>query len=694
MQSRREKHVRKLKKSHTWIWLIVFSILIVVSGILVAVLMSIYGSNFINEKLEAERNTTRNMADIYEYCEEAGNDPVAVLEAFNREYFIVDKRQKTVLYGDKGSCRIWDEQESKTKENTWSLSIISYIYDAYVYQDNGAPVIRQEENEVEVDFDGIFTNTAQYIVYNDRTAFTEEMFGRSVFLRYGPFSKGAKDRMLMVPLWIGVDMSDGEREFVTKCSVTMEVTEMLLMMAVVASIWLLVLTGYIAILINIMTGIVRRKKIMRVFYTDAVTQGNNYMYFINKGEERIRKLLNRNARFYAVSLRFAGYRNYCICHSLEDGERLIAEIYDCITEMLGKKEICAHASEADFALLLKEKGEDTCKERIRAIMDKVSHITEEQAFAFQAGVYVIEPAGKRFERRNMDLGEIYNLACAARESLNADDAGMSYFDEKLVEDRRWAEMIKERQQAALDNEEFAVYYQPKYDPRTDELCGAEALIRWYSPEFGTVSPGKMIPIFEKNGFITEIDHYMLKHVAKDQKRWLDAGYKCVPVSVNISRAHFIENDLAEQIRDVVNAEGTPHELIEIELTESAFFDDKKAMINTIEKLKSYGFAVSMDDFGSGYSSLNSLKDMPLDVLKLDAEFFRGDNSGRRGEIVVSEAIKLAKSLNMRTVAEGVEYREQVDFLASQGCDMIQGYFYAKPMPGEEYETRMSGPDKR
>ena len=199
----------------------------------------------------------------------------------------------------------------------------------------------------------------------------------------------------------------------------------------------------------------------------------------------------------------------------------------------------------------------------------------------------------------------------------------------------------------------------------------------------------MIPIFEKNGFITEIDHYMIAHVARDQKRWFDAGFQCVPVSVNVSRAHFIESDLAEQIRDLVDAEGAPHELVEIELTESAFFDDKNALITTIERLKSYGFAVSMDDFGSGYSSLNSLKDMPLDVLKLDAEFFRGESGQDRGEIVVSEAIRLAKSLNMRTVAEGVEVREQVDFLATQGCDMIQGYFYAKPMPAADYEVRMT-----
>ena len=149
-----------------------------------------------------------------------------------------------------------------------------------------------------------------------------------------------------------------------------------------------------------------------------------------------------------------------------------------------------------------------------------------------------------------------------------------------------------------------------------------------------------------------------------------------------------ETNLAEQLRDMVDKEGAPHDLIEIELTESAFFDDKKLMLSTIRKLKEYGFLVSMDDFGSGYSSLNSLKDMPLDILKLDAGFFKGDKDNERTEIVVAEALQLAKKLNMTTVAEGVEDQEQVDFLAAEGCNMIQGYYYSKPMPKEEYESRI------
>ena len=179
---------------------------------------------------------------------------------------------------------------------------------------------------------------------------------------------------------------------------------------------------------------------------------------------------------------------------------------------------------------------------------------------------------------------------------------------------------------------------------------------------------------------------MITHVAAQQARWLAEGKPIVPVSVNVSRAHFANPDLAEHIAALVDEYGVPHEYIEIELTESAFFDDKAALLETVRRLKKSGFDISMDDFGAGYSSLNSLKDLPLDVLKLDAEFFRGEADGR-SEVVVSEAIRLAKSLEMRIVAEGVEKKEQVDFLAANGCDMIQGFYFAKPMPIADFEKK-------
>ena len=242
---------------------------------------------------------------------------------------------------------------------------------------------------------------------------------------------------------------------------------------------------------------------------------------------------------------------------------------------------------------------------------------------------------------------------------------------------------------ALANGELHVYLQPKYSAETKRLGGAEALIRWISPTQGFIGPGKFIPIFEKNGFITKIDDFMLRSVSRLQANWVKEGRNVVPISVNISRAHFTQEDLAEHICAIVESEGAPKELIELELTESAFFEDKDVLINTVEKLKSMGFAVSMDDFGAGYSSLNSLKDLQLDVLKIDADFFRGKEENEdRGSLIVSETIQLAKNLGMTTVAEGIESAEQVEFLAERGCDLIQGFYFAKPMPVADYEQKM------
>lgn len=691
MANTKEKRVRKLKKSNTWIWILIFTILIVLSCALVALFLTVYSSSFMYERVLSERAAVQNMSDVYEASVRDGIESAPVLSAFGRDYLILDGEGNVTVSEGTDTRELPDTSGTafRAENNPDPVVLSAFVNDAKIYPDEEAPFVRQIDDEMEISYGDIFRNLDAYMAPADRKLFSEGEIGSVLGMNRIPFLRGHQEKMVKIPFWLGVVMSDGQSEFVAKSYLSFGMADLVLLIAVVASIWLIVLTTYIVMIVNIVTGIARRRKTLKVFFTDAVTQGSNYVYFVYRGGELIRKYRNRNVRYAVVNLKFVGYRNFCVCHSAEEGERVMSRIDHSIQDMLHrKKEICAHAAEGDFALLLRSEGDDAVKSRIQSIIEKVSRITDDHVFVFQAGIATIEP-DQNGERKKTDLGEIYNVACAARESLNHEDTGIAFFDEKLIEDRRWAETVQERQQAALDNEEFVVYYQPKYDPRTDELRGAEALIRWQSPELGFVSPGRMIPIFEKNGFITEIDHYMIKHVARDQKRWLDAGYRCVPVSVNVSRAHFIESDLAGQIRDLVDAEGTPHELVEIELTESAFFDDKKAMIHTIEELKSYGFAVSMDDFGSGYSSLNSLKDMPLDVLKLDAEFFRGENDNGRGEIIVSEAIKLAKYLNMRTVAEGVEVREQVDFLASQDCDMIQGYFYAKPMPASDYEVRMN-----
>ena len=202
---------------------------------------------------------------------------------------------------------------------------------------------------------------------------------------------------------------------------------------------------------------------------------------------------------------------------------------------------------------------------------------------------------------------------------------------------------------------------------------------------GFIAPGEFIPLFEKNGFIMKLDQYMLSAVCSQQKKWMEEGRELVPISVNISRVHLMDPELVSDIVTTVDFYGVPHEYIELELTESAFFEDKQVLIDTIKQLQQAGFSVSMDDFGSGYSSLNSLKDLPLDVIKLDGEFFRESEDLERSNRIVKNTVELAQHLNMKIVAEGIEKQSQVQFLQEIGCDLIQGFYYAKPMEVTAFE---------
>ena len=286
---------------------------------------------------------------------------------------------------------------------------------------------------------------------------------------------------------------------------------------------------------------------------------------------------------------------------------------------------------------------------------------------------------------------MYNMAATARASITDDNkSGVASFTQEMLENIVWERKVMNDMDEALLNHDFKVYLQPKYSTGNEELAAAEALVRWVHKTEGFVPPYRFIPILEANGAIMKLDDYMVSEVARLQANWLAQGKTIVPVSVNISRVHFMREDLAEHICQLVDAYHVPHEYIELELTESAFFDDKKTLIKIVNRMKELGFVISMDDFGAGYSSLNSLKELPVDVVKLDAEFFRGNDEAGKGKIIVSEAISLAKKLDMKIVAEGIETKEQVEFLANENCDFIQGYYFAKPMPVEEFEQKAFG----
>ena len=367
---------------------------------------------------------------------------------------------------------------------------------------------------------------------------------------------------------------------------------------------------------------------------------------------------------------------------------------------MNRGEVHARQEGADFGLLLccdgqnEQEYRDYCQKRVRSLLAELTGLRPGQKLHFHAGICIIYPSiaenGRYYvTRKNINVSQVYSYANTARIGTDCrEEQRIAFFNQRMLDKQLWKRRVEENLETALRGEEFQVYLQPKYSPSDAEIVGAEALVRWKNREGEIIQPNQFIPILEENGFVTQLDDYMVSHVAKMLSEWMIQGKKIVPVSINISRAHLAREGLAEHICRLVDAYGTKHEWIELEVKENAFFDDKDILIETIKKLKAYGFRVSMDDFGMGYSSLNSLKDMPLDALKLDTEFFHGEGDSERGEIIVREMVQLARSLNMSVVAEGIEKKEQVDFLTELGCDMIQGFYFAKPMPVLEFEEKM------
>ncbi len=425
-------------------------------------------------------------------------------------------------------------------------------------------------------------------------------------------------------------------------------------------------------------GVIRsERRTTKIIYTDMITGGNNWFYFIKKGTSILKK--NRGKKNYAVvHLCMHKYHSFCTCFGVQKGEELLAKFYQVLRKKLRHNELIAYHENAQFGLLLAYSSQEELEQRIEMLEEAMKQSVPNVKLYFGFGVCFAEVKQK-------DVEMLYNNAFTACE-LHGEDTEhkIAFFDEEMNKQKLWERKVEDDMERALAAGEFKVYLQPKISAAEEKLAGAEALVRWIHPKEGFIPPNKFIPIFENNGFILKLDDYMLEEVARQQAEWIAQGRTIVPISVNVSRAHFTREDLAEHICKIVDKYKVPHDVIELELTESAFFDDKKVLLNTVKKLRENGFPVSMDDFGAGYSSLNSLKELTIDVLKIDADFFRNVEEVERGMLIVSEVIDLAKKLNMKIVAEGIESRDQVDFLVQQECDLIQGYFFAKPMPVEEF----------
>ncbi|MDD3617594.1 MAG: EAL domain-containing protein [Lachnospiraceae bacterium] len=267
------------------------------------------------------------------------------------------------------------------------------------------------------------------------------------------------------------------------------------------------------------------------------------------------------------------------------------------------------------------------------------------------------------------------------------DSIMEFCNEKAREKLGEEMQITNEMKNALGEEQFVVYFQPKYEVHSDHPCGAEALVRWIHPEKGLISPGAFIPVFERNGFIAQLDYYVWEHTCRYLRKWLDDGRMPHPVSVNMSRISLYNANLDQVLLELVQKYQIPPDLLELEITESAYMTSPELMHELVDKLHKAGFVILMDDFGSDYSSLNALKDIEVDILKIDMAFIPKGDSIEKGEIILASIIKMATWLGMPVIVEGVETKQQRDFLEGAGCEMIQGYYYSRPLCPTDYEEQ-------
>ncbi len=368
-------------------------------------------------------------------------------------------------------------------------------------------------------------------------------------------------------------------------------------------------------------------------------------------------------------------------YGTEMGDMVLIHIAKTIEAIVGEHGICARFGGGVYAVFMEDKPEYT-KRLMELESFNASRLGVFFPITIRFGMY-------RVNDNALKLSNVVNLCTYAAEK--ATDRTKNTFIEYTDAMRK--EMQEEtditlKMRDAMNEGEFVLFMQPQYDHRNGKMVGAEALCRWLKGDGSIVSPGIFIPVFEKNGFIKELDKYVWESAFKLVQQWEKAGGPQVPLSVNISRISLENDDIVDIIRKLAKKYPINKKNLYFEITESAYMRDQAALTERVYKLKEIGFAIAMDDFGSGYSSLNSLKDIKIDVLKLDMCFLRGGTNVERGNEIITYMVHMAKALKLKIVAEGVELKEQADFLTEEGCDVIQGYFYAKPMPLTDFEEKV------
>lgn len=363
------------------------------------------------------------------------------------------------------------------------------------------------------------------------------------------------------------------------------------------------------------------------------------------------------------------------------GDRLLVEGARILRDRVGEDAICCRYS-ADLFLCFQEKERERIGREyfIKGRQKKRSELMEN--ISVKLGIYEIKD-------RTISVEQMCDRAYWVVDRVKGIyNQYIAVYDDVYREVLMREKAITDVMETALEEGQFIVYFQPKYSLIDNRMVGAEALVRWIHPEWGFMSPGEFIPLFEKNGFIPSLDRFVWDSVCAKICDWKGKGYPLLPISVNVSRADIFQSQLTDIFSGLIKKYGIDPQYVYLEITESAYTERSDQIINTVEDLRKLGFIIEMDDFGSGYSSLNMLSQMSLDVLKLDMQFVQNETKKPLEKSILNDIINMAHRMNLSVVAEGIETRNQMQHLQALGCDYAQGYFFAKPMPVMEYEKML------
>lgn len=416
--------------------------------------------------------------------------------------------------------------------------------------------------------------------------------------------------------------------------------------------------------------------------TDALTGLLNKEGFYLRGREYLKKHPSEQ-----VKVVFLNVENFKLINDLfgvQAGDNFLQYLAGVIREQCADSDVVGSRYEADHFVVLTAENIDEITRKVETLCKKADDYNLDIITEISAGVYEIRDPEK-------SLRIMCDRAHLAADSIkNNHLVQVAVYDDSHRQNLIREQRIISEMSTALNEKQFKAYFQPKYDMRNDQVIGAEALVRWEHPEKGIIPPVAFIPVFEKNGFVGKLDLYIYEETCAFLKRCMDEEIPLHPVSINLSRVGFYNPNLCSSLCEIADKYQVPRKYLELEVTETAYTNDSKAIFSVLEKLREEGFRILMDDFGSGYSSLNMLKEAPIDEIKLDMRFLSADDPYGRAENILHMVIAMGNQMKLSVIAEGVETQSQKDMLQNFACNKAQGYYYAKPMRMEEYMTLLKG----